>query len=124
MCIANEAVNAREPAAETEALLGWIWSGTAWWLLEATAQTGWGGDGLSLSNLILCYAVLPKKTYAFDVNLEVVEKRVDYNGILFRKKKKKNQVLIPAILENIILSERIDTKGHIFYDSSYMKYPE
>ena len=24
----------------------------------------------------------------FDVNLEVVEKRVDYNGILFRKKKK------------------------------------
>ena len=50
----------------------------------------------------------------FDVNLEVVEKRVDYNVILLRKKKK-NQVLIPAMLENIILSERSQTQKVTYY---------
>ena len=48
-----------------------------------------------------------------------------YNGLLFGHKKK---VLIKAAiltnLENVMLSERNQTKDNIYYDSIYMKCPE
>lgn len=63
VCIANEAVNAREPAAETEALLGMDLVRYCMVALRGNGSNrlGWGW-AFSLSNLILCYAVLPKKT--------------------------------------------------------------
>ena len=89
VCIANEAINAREPAAETEALLGMDLVRYCMVALKRQLlKTGWGGDGLSLSQT--SYFVMQsfqRWLMPFDVNLEVVEKRVDYNGILFRKKK-------------------------------------
>lgn len=50
-----------------------------------------------------------------------------YNGILFDQKKKRNEALIHATtwnkLENIMLKEARH-KGHILYDTVYIKCPE
>ena len=50
-----------------------------------------------------------------------------YNGILFSRKRNEEKLIYIRTwmnLENIIQSEKSDTKGYIVYDSDYMKYPE
>lgn len=88
VCIANEAVNAREPAAETEALLGMDLVRYCMVALRGNRSNrlGWGWAFSQTSYFVM--QSFQRRLMPFDVNLEVVEKRVDYNGILFRNKKK------------------------------------